>query len=268
VAIEKENEMATHLIVIPGFGMNCLNMDITDIPKEYRGQFPGFDEVFPINPNWGGHDSLEKLAEGVANEINSKYAKFADCGAEHKVVIYGFSLGADLIMEMLSTGSLHLGKETYLVLADPNVNTLTCFITWLAVDSPEKQDFVANIDHKAAGNPGLAERWRNYAIAVSTNIGGQAEWNNCRKLARSVIDSVCQRYERFKDLLKGTTRLASGAQVMVVMSVEGVAALKANCGDLRYPWMDSEGTAQHFDLSDPGQIKGYANRALERLALA
>lgn len=257
--------MATHLIVIPGFGMNCSNMDIA-VP--HKGQFPGFDDVIPINPNWAGHDSLEKLAEVVANEIDSKYAKFAASGAEHKVVIYGFSLGADLIMEMLSTGSLHLGKETCLVLADPNVNTLTCFITWLAVDSPAKEVFVSIVNDKAAGNSDLAERWRNYANAVSNNIGGQAEWNNCRKLARSVIDSVCQRYERFKDLLKGTTRLASGAQVMVMMSVEGVAALKANCGDLRYPWMDSEGTAQHFDLSDPGQIKGYANRALGRLALA
>lgn len=247
--------MANHLIVIPGFGMK--GADLGPVQN-----VPGFVHPVSLDPDWNGCHDLSSVADKLADEINRLYAQAA---LPRKVVVYGFSLGGDLLMEMVNRNLLDLGADSYLILADPNVNTGTCFISGLAVKSPDLQTFLNAITAHANG-PGTMQhgRWMIYQGNVANNTN-QQHWANLQGIAQSVLSTVDQRFADFKSIVGAAGETPKGAQVQILLSEESEEALAAVSPSYRFFWIVCPPKLHHFDLADGGTIARYAGDALRKI---
>jgi hypothetical protein len=212
--------MAAHLILIPGFGMKAADLGLVSNLKE-------FEPPVLLDPDWNGFSDLPAVAEELASKINDVYAQAGKQPTPRQVILYGFSLGGDLIMEMVNRNLLDIGEDGFLILADPNVNAQTCFVTRLAAQSPELADFLNALTVHANG-PGAIQqsKWLVYQEAVARNTR-DSTWLNLRNIAKSVLTTVDQRYADFKAIVSTAGKTPKGAQVQMLLSEEGEVALAA-----------------------------------------
>lgn len=255
--------MATHLIVIPGFGMRGRDMELVEGPE---GNCKKFDHLRVLDPNWSGSQSLSEVAEQLALEINDIYqAAAVEPPAQRSFVVYGFSLGGDLLMEMVNRNLLNLGSDSALILADPNVNGLTCFVTRLAKLSASRAEFLAAVSAHANGLGVMQQaNWFKYQAAVDANIS-LAEWVNFQLIAESVLTSVDKRYADFVATVALERASLKGARIKLLFSVSSNRALKIAGAHLfagEEDWFECPEKMLHFGLSDQGEICRQAERAL------
>jgi len=247
--------MAHHLILIPGFGMRGKDLGpVQDVA--------GVEKPVPLDPDWDGCCDLPSVATKLAEQINGLYVA---APPPRKFVVYGFSLGADLLMEMVNQNALKLGEDSFLILADPNLNKGTCFVSSLAAASATLQEFLDAITTHANG-PGAFQhsRWLVYQSNVQQNTDSQ-NWPNLQRIAQSVLSSVDQRFAAFKVAVGAGGKTASGVQVKVLLSEESEEALAATSPSYRFFWIVCPSNMHHFELADGGNIKKYAEIAFEEI---
>ncbi len=251
--------MATHLIVIPGFGMNGSDMGMVEGPD---GNCQRIDHLYALSPDWQGSSGLADVAEKLALQIDGIYQAAPE---PRSFVVYGFSLGGDLLMEMVNRNLLSLGCDSVLILADPNVSGLTCFVTRLAKFSAGRTAFLDAVTAHANGPGGMQRaNWFKYQASVDANIVSD-DWGNFQQVAESVLLTVDKRYAEFIATVALTKATLMGARIKLLLSEDGKKALMIEDGCLfagEDEWFECPEHMQHFGLSDQGTINQYVEQAL------
>lgn len=202
----------TWIYAIPGFLMKRM-FSKTMLSSDGLPSCNGATNFELIAPEWYAHENLISLARSLAEKIERRVREFPD--ARH--VVYGFSIGADIVMEILIGNMLSAPSHHYLdncdltfILTDPNQSDQTCRITKIAMDSGNLTDFRKAVRqmHKASNGPD-DNNIRLYLEALDENkdpIGQR--WGVLRSLSKSIVKDAGSRYANFLKLVDNTTGMA------------------------------------------------------------
>lgn len=212
------------------------------------------------------------LTTEVAQKLASQLSLWASQQAiEDDLVIYGFSAGADLLMEMMlaETQQLFLPQKTLLILADPNISKKTCFITEKAIELRcDTIDAFISIIQELTDNAKTTEEeehWRRYLEAIKNNRGN-LPWTALKRIATTIVEGADDRFREFLLRLDAQGMRRSGKQIVKIeLSTDGYQEFeKCYAAKRHYKWINSDSNMQHFNLSDPGQIKVLVQAAIEK----
>ncbi len=247
------------LAVLPGFGMQG---------SDFKIPVDDYFRVKTFDPPWNVCNSFASVATELAPWLN----KWAGAQAqEDELVIYGFSVGADLLMAMLLTTTspfLILPQKTLLILADPNISSETCFITGKA-SAPGCNSidaFISIIQEltKEATNQEAREHWRRYLDAIKNNRDNLS-WPCLKNTASTIVSRAEDRFRRILSKINDEGIFHESRKINIELSSDGYKEFaklypaKRNC-----KWVNSDSKMQHFNLSDPGQIRALVMAVIEK----
>lgn len=235
-----------HVVIIPGFGM-CG----TDI-----GHIQGDFHVHRLTPNWAS-GSLETVAKKIAREISDLDIDLSRLTPHSRLIIYGFSVGADILMEIINNGTLVVRPSTILIFADPNINQNTCFVTRIAHASADFQEFRNAVTAHPDLGVGTIDRrdWGSYLDWLQVN-GADNCWTAHQNIAGTIFQSADTRFGDFYRSLNPQTGLRrKGNQQAVIILSRGNSRTqfhKAYRGAARH-WV-RDWDAEHFRLIEADEI--------------
>lgn len=248
--------MANHLLIIPGFGMSDNNFSET---------IAGFT-VSRLPAKWSC-GKFEDVVDGIAGQIVEYERNLKTTQPNDKLVIYGFSLGADILMEIVRSEKLPVCPDTVLVLADPNINLNTCLVTHLATLSNTFSVFEKAVNDKTEElNLSKEERadWAQYLCWLKEN-GADADWQPYRQIAGEIIETVDLRFKGFLKTLNRLSGSRNAGKQQVVIAFSGKSSLSEFYTVNPEPkpaWVCYESSVSHFRLSAGDRVGELATSAL------
>jgi hypothetical protein len=248
--------MTNHLIVIPGFGM-CAD-DIPSLGSEFT--------VEKITPEWS-KGVLTEIAKDIADRATAYDRRLRQNAPGANLLIYGFSVGADILMEMAnpSTGGLVVRSRTVFLLADPNINSDTCFVTKLAAQSDSFDQFKEVVSCMVQPSAIEKRDMEKYLESLRKN-GAHQNWAAHKQVAAAIVQSVDKRFSKFfTSVDKQSGKHQIGRQQVVVVLSQGNSHQqfhKAHCG-ASPTWVWNRPQFQHFRFIDSDGIEQLAQTALQ-----
>lgn len=128
------NSPQNKLLLIPGFGMEATFFDYLTIHNW---------KIVIISPGWDNHRSWDDVLNCVSSQLDGELKK-----ESRELVVYGFSIGADILMDLFNQDSLILPDKARIIFAEPNIGKETCNITELVFLHPTYVEWKADIESR------------------------------------------------------------------------------------------------------------------------